>query len=204
MINTNYFNSLSNWDEDPMRVKLAKDIAESMKMRLSLSSKWNALDLGCGTGLVTMELAPYLKEITGIDSSCAMLDKLSEKIKLYDTKNVKTALRDLSECEFTSEKYNLIVSSMMLHHIEHPAKLISSIKPLLKPGGFIAIADLDSEDGRFHDDPTGVFHHGFSKNELTRLFTDLSFSNIAISEATSITKGDKTYPVLLTVAQSLL
>lgn len=192
------------WDEDPKRVKLANDIAESIKSELTLSSKWNALDLGCGTGLVTMALAPFINEITGIDSSCAMIDKLSEKIKAFGVKNVKTALRDITQGELPCENYHLIVSSMMLHHIEYPAKVIASIKPLVKPGGFMAMVDLLTEDGSFHDDPAGVFHNGFSEQEFTKLFADIGFSNISISEATSISKGEKKYPVLLTVAQNLL
>src|SRR6266702_413692 len=58
-----------NWDEEPRRVKLALEIADSIMKTLPLSREWDALDFGCGTGLVSMQLAPALRTVTGIDSS---------------------------------------------------------------------------------------------------------------------------------------
>ena len=65
-----------NWDEEPRRVKVATEVAAAIRSTLHLSNAWDALDMGCGTGLVTLSLAPQLGSITGIDSSSAMLAKL--------------------------------------------------------------------------------------------------------------------------------
>jgi 2-polyprenyl-3-methyl-5-hydroxy-6-metoxy-1,4-benzoquinol methylase len=190
------------WDEEPRRVKLATEIAAAVKNRLALSNQWHALDVGCGTGLVTLALAPHLAAITGIDSSCGMLDKLAEKIKASGISNVKTSLHDPAAGELPGGKYHLIVSAMMLHHIEKPEQLLLNLKTLLHPGAWIAMADLAAEDGSFHEDPSGVFHHGFSGDELTAILDKAGFTNISVSEATSITKGERIYPVLLVVAQA--
>ncbi len=181
---------------------LAGKIAEAICRTLDLSTDWDALDMGCGTGLVTVALAPHLGSITGIDSSCGMLDKLAEKVKASGIANVKTALCDLSVGEMPEGTFHLIVSAMVLHHIEDPGLLLSSLKARLYPGGWIAFADLEAEDGSFHDDPTGIFHHGFSRTELTRLLENSGYVSISISEATTMQKGDRTYPVLLAVAQA--
>ncbi len=192
----------ASWDEEPRRVMLAGKIAEAICRTLDLSTDWDALDMGCGTGLVTVALAPHLGSITGIDSSCGMLDKLAEKVKASGIANVKTALCDLSVGEMPEGTFHLIVSAMVLHHIEDPGLLLSSLKARLYPGGWIAFADLEAEDGSFHDDPTGIFHHGFSRTELTRLLENSGYVSISISEATTMQKGDRTYPVLLAVAQA--
>lgn len=197
------FNAVAGiWDEEPRRVKVATEIAAAIKNTLSLSTGWDALDMGCGTGLVTLALAPYLGSITGIDSSCAMLDKLVEKEKATGITNVKTALCDLSAGEMPEGTFHLIVSAMTLHHIKHPEVLLSSLMSRLHPGGWIALADLAAKDGSFHEDPTGVFHHGFSRTELTRLLESSGFVSISVTEATVMQKGDRTYPVLLAVAQA--
>ena len=190
-----------SWDEEPRRVKLAGDIATAICSKLNLSKEWDAIDVGCGTGLVTLALAPLLGSITGIDSSCAMLVKLAEKVKATGIANVKTALCDLSAGEMPDGDFHLIISAMTLHHIQDPAKLLSALTSHLRPGGWIALADLETEDGNFHDDPTGIFHHGFSKAELTNLLENSGYASVSISEATAIQKGDRTYPVLLAVAQ---
>lgn len=189
------------WDEEPRRVKLAGEIAAAICSRLSLSTDWNALELGCGTGLVTLALAPRLGSITGIDSSPAMLDKLAKKVHTSGISNVKTALCDLSAGEMPDGNFHLIVSAMTLHHIQDPEPLFSSLTSRLYPGGWIAFADLEAEDGSFHEDPTGVFHNGFSRTELTTLLERSGFDLISITEAARIQKGDRTYPVLLVLAQ---
>jgi predicted TPR repeat methyltransferase len=191
-----------NWDEEPRRVKVASEVAASIRNTLHLSNTWDALDIGCGTGLVTLALAPHVGSITGIDSSCAMLDKLSEKVKTFGITNVKTALCDLSVGQLPEGKFHLIVSAMTLHHIKDPETLLSSLRSRLYPGGWVAFADLEAEDGSFHEDSTGVFHYGFSRTELASLLATSGFFEISVTEATVMQKGDRTYPVLLAVAQA--
>ena len=48
------------WDEEPRRVKLAGEIAAAICAKLPLSAEWDALDFGCGTGLVTLQLSQHL------------------------------------------------------------------------------------------------------------------------------------------------
>ena len=191
-----------SWDEEPRRVKVATEVAAAIRKTLNLSTAWDALDMGCGTGLVTLSLAPQLGSITGIDSSSAMLDKLREKVKASGITNVKTALCDLSAGQLPEGKFHLIISAMTLHHIKDPETLLSSLRSRLYQGGWVALADLEAEDGSFHEDPTGVFHHGFSRTELTNLLATSGFVSISVTEATLMQKGDRTFPILLAVAQA--
>ena len=55
---------------------------------------------------------------------------------------------------------------MTLHHIDDTAGFLKRISNLLSPGGIIAFADLDLENGQFHDDPLEKVHHGFDRGEL--------------------------------------
>lgn len=190
-----------NWDEEPRRVKLAGDISDSILKSLPLSQEWDALDFGCGTGLVTLQLAPALRSITGVDSSSGMIDRLDQKILRYGFSNVRTELCHVDKGDLPSGKYHLITSAMVLHHVEKLALLFQSFKELLHSGGWLALADLESEDGRFHEDQNGVFHHGFSADELFNMLTIAGFSSIAITTATKVVKGDRVYPVFLCTAQ---
>jgi 2-polyprenyl-3-methyl-5-hydroxy-6-metoxy-1,4-benzoquinol methylase len=190
------------WDEEPRRVKLAGEIVAAIKASITFSSEWDGLDVGCGTGLVTLQLAPLLRSITGVDSSCGMLDRLSAKLQNSGLSNVRTALRDLTAGDIPAGTFDLITSAMMLHHIKEIQPLLVTLKKLLRPGGWIALADLAAEDGSFHEDPTGVFHHGFDGKELTILMESCGYSSISVTTATTITKGEKKYPVLLITAQS--
>jgi len=191
-----------HWDEEPRRVKLAGEIAAAITENVPLSQEWNALDFGCGTGLVTLQLAPALQSMTGIDSSSGMLERLGAKIQQSGFQNVRTEQCDLGKGDLPSGRYHLITSAMTLHHIKEIMPILQSLKTLLHPGGWIALADLEAEGGKFHSDPTGVFHNGFSREELSVMLTDTGFSSISITTATNVVKGELTFPILLATAQS--
>ncbi|MDD2271078.1 MAG: class I SAM-dependent methyltransferase [Desulfuromonadaceae bacterium] len=198
------FNAVaSKWDEEPRRVKLAGEITEAIIAAIPPSTEWDALDFGCGTGLVTLQLAPNLRSMTGTDSSSGMIDRLGAKILDGGFSNVRAELCNLESGNLPSGRYHLITSAMTLHHIPEIVPLLRSLKTLLHPGGWIALADLESEGGRFHEDPTGVFHQGFSANELSTMLAEAGFSSISVTTATKVVKGDQSFPVLLATAQSL-
>jgi len=198
----NFDSAALNWDEKPRRVKLATEVAAAIQENIPLSKEWDALDFGCGTGLLTLQLAPALRSMTGVDSSPGMLERLNAKIKETGFTNVSTELCDLENGKLPTGRYHLITSSMTLHHIKEIVPLLLSLKTLLHPGGWVALADLEFEGGRFHDDPTGVFHLGFSAEAFREMLEKAGFSSISITTAATVVKIDQTFPVLLATAQA--
>ena len=69
---------------------------------------------------------------------------------------------DLSK-ENLPRTFDGIISSMTMHHINDVNSMFNRLYSLLPTGGFIAIADLETEDGSFHTEDTGVFHFGFTR-----------------------------------------
>jgi trans-aconitate methyltransferase len=96
--------------------------------------------------------------------------------------------------------YDLIVSSMTLHHIADVPALFRRFVKHLHPGGQVALADLDEEDGTFHEDATGVHHHGFSREHIHGWLADAGFRQIRVETATVTAKENKDYPVFLASA----
>ncbi|MEI6208964.1 MAG: class I SAM-dependent methyltransferase [Desulfuromonadales bacterium] len=190
------------WDEEPRRVKLAGEIAAGIAANVPLSAEWDALDFGCGTGLVTLPLSQHLGSMVGLDSSDGMLDRLRNKIQALGCKNVHTTLCNLEKGELPPGRFHLITSAMTLHHIPEIVPVLQSLRSLLHPGGWIALADLEREDGSFHDEQTGVFHNGFSAEEFQGMLEKAGFSSISISTVSRIEKGARSFPVLLATAQS--
>ncbi|NVN91277.1 MAG: class I SAM-dependent methyltransferase [Desulfuromonadales bacterium] len=190
----------AEWDEKPRRVKLAQDIADAISVALPLSRTWNAMDFGCGTGLVTLSLAPHLGSILGIDSSGKMVERLNAKAVEQGCTNARGERLDLERGELPDGRYHLITSSMTMHHIPDIVPLLSALRSLLQPGGRVALADLETEDGSFHEDLTGVFHHGFNREQFTDLLSRAGFSDISISTVTDVIKSERSYPVFLATA----
>ena len=194
------------WDANPGRVKLANDIADTIIREIKPGRNMEALDFGCGTGLVTLRLQPLVKTITGVDSSQGMLNVLESKVQEGNIKNVRTRFVDFEQGGKVDGKYNLIVSSMTLHHVPESAPLIQQLHDLLLPGGLLCVADLDTEDGSFHGDNTGVHHLGFDRSQVRKLFTDTGFREVRDVTAAKVTKeiegkGKRDFPVFLIIGR---
>jgi ubiquinone/menaquinone biosynthesis C-methylase UbiE len=177
-----------HWDEDPGKVKLANGIAEAISNEIDLTSDMNVLDFGCGTGLVTLLIQPMVHMITGIDSSQKMLDVLNTKIEKLGVRNVKLQRLDLEKGDVLTEKYHLIISSMSLHHIREIRPLLGQFYESLMTPGRLCIADLDSDGGQFHENKQGVFHPGFDRTEMHKLFIEAGFNDVQSRTVAEIEK----------------
>jgi 2-polyprenyl-3-methyl-5-hydroxy-6-metoxy-1,4-benzoquinol methylase len=176
------------WDENPARVKLADDVAAAMTRQVPLNGAMEVVDFGCGTGLLTLRLAPRVRSITGVDSSQGMLDVLAAKVAREKLANVRTLRLDLDRGDTLRGSCDLIVSNMTLHHIQKVDSLLRQFYEALSPSGRLCIADLDSEGGEFHSDNQGVFHFGFDRTSLRQVFLDAGFENVQDATAAEVTK----------------
>ncbi|HOF87457.1 MAG TPA: class I SAM-dependent methyltransferase [Armatimonadota bacterium] len=193
----------ATWDAQPARILQAKTIAQAMLSQVPVHPAMTVLDYGCGTGLVTLALHPHVRRIIGVDSSPGMLAKLHEKLQALGITNVETRLLDLATQPPPPDmRADLIVSAMALHHIADIPHLLRALTELLTPGGSVALADLDAEDGSFHTDMTGVHHLGIDRAWLTAQLVALGFQDVAASTAHIVERLDaagtpRRYPVFL-------
>lgn len=180
----------ATWDENPGRVKVAQNIAAAIVSTGMLDKNDVLMDFGCGTGLVSLALEPHVAAITGVDSSAGMLDMFNKKIMHYAINNISTALVDIDTTELPAGPFNCVVSSMTMHHIAVIPLLLKKLCTVLDKNGKIFIADLDSENGSFHDNNDGVFHFGFDRNEFASLVANAGFNTIATQTAAEIHRPD--------------
>jgi ubiquinone/menaquinone biosynthesis C-methylase UbiE len=199
----------AQWDENKGRRALAHAVAEAIIAAAKPHKGMRALEFGCGTGLITMEIAPHAGAVLAIDTSRAMLAVLDEKIRTSGISGIVTACIDILSHQFDDlpeKTFDLIYSSMTLHHISDTAGFLNRLSTLLAPGGMIAIADLDKEDGLFHDDPLEKLHHGFERSELAALIEVAGLQETTFETAYIFDKQNRegkmtAYPVFLVTAQ---
>lgn len=188
-----------NYEQNPQRVANVVAIAAAMRAKVDFQQQMHILDFGAGTGLLLQQIAPLVQKITAVDISPAMTAVL--KAKQTDLGCELDILQlDLLQTELSS-RFDGIISSMTLHHIEDIAALLARFWQLLQPGGFIALADLDLEDGSFHTEDTGVFHQGFDRSWLAQLAAAAGFVDISITDAGVVSKPHGDYPLFLLTAR---
>lgn len=147
----------------------------------------SALEFGAGTGIASFLLKEHLKEIIMMDSSAEMVKIMNGKIISGSVKNLKAVHFDLEKNNWTAKKFDLILTQMVLHHVTDIDGIIRKFYEVLKPDGFIAIADLYPEDGSFHGEGfTG--HKGFDPETLAVQVRRTGFENILHEKCFSIKK----------------
>lgn len=187
-----------SWDMNSKRVQNAKGIAEIIVKNIKLDKSMELMDFGAGTGLLSYFVAPFVKKIVAVDNSPSMLVEFENKCDEFSCAT-EVIEKDLST-ETLDRNFDGIISSMTIHHLEDTAALLSKLYGMLNDGGFVAIADLDSEDGSFHSDNTGVFHYGFDRETLEVLAKKAGFKEIKFDLASTINKPHREFTVFLMTA----
>ncbi len=192
------------WDANPVFRERGLKIAEAIRQAVPLHSRMSALDYGCGTGLLSFPLKDALGAILLADSSPGMLEVVREKIAAQGASHMTPVKLDLLIDSAPSNKFDLIVTAMTLHHVPDTGRILRVFYDLLQPGGYLCIADLDQEDGSFHGPEVDV-HHGFDRAGLGGRLTGAGFDDIAFQTVFSIRKelptGARDYPVFLMTAR---
>ncbi len=196
----------AQWDSNPGRVDLARAVGAAIARAIPLQPGWRVLDCGAGTGLLTLNLQPRVGSMLALDSSAGMLEKLAQKLAAAAITNVQTRHWDLEAKPFPEADFDLVVSSMTLHHLRNVPLVFSRLAHVLKPGGWLAVADLDTEDGSFHGQANDVFHHGFERAQIAEWLSNARLRWVSVRDAHSMSKPDSTgqmrsYGIFLAVGQ---
>lgn len=186
-----------SFDHSPISQQLAK-MGSCVWPLLDLQPWQHWLDFGAGTGLFSVPLAEKVAQVTALDTSAAMLEKLA----LKQVANIHLLNRDVFDG--LPERYDGVISSMALHHVADTLRLLRCLHAALNPGATIALIDLYKEDGSFHGDNKGkgVEHLGFEPRELLELAGQAGFIQLDCREITRIHhKNGREYPLFLLVGK---
>lgn len=168
-----------NWDNDS-RKKRSQIIAEKVIEIVGNRQNSTIMEYGCATGLISFHLHDKFKSLLLIDSEQEMIDIVRKKIKNGNISNIISIKKDLTKEIYNEEKFDVIFTSLTLHHIVDIENVIKTFYSMLNKGGILIIFDLDKEDGRFHMDTEGfIGHNGFEHEYIENILSNVGFINIA-------------------------
>jgi ubiquinone/menaquinone biosynthesis C-methylase UbiE len=101
------------------------------------------LDVGCGTGVLTRQLAalPAVDEVVGVDPAPSLLARAQALSSGLETIGYRTA--DARDLPFQNSTFDVVVLDSVLCHIPCPERALAEARRVLKPDGCIAIFDGD-------------------------------------------------------------
>lgn len=104
--------------------------------------KDRGLELGCGTGLLTVELSKYCQEIIGLDFSEPMLQEARKKSSLGAKMSFQAG--DITKkLPFDNDFFDFVVASLVFNHIENIEPIINEVQRVLKIGGILVFDEAD-------------------------------------------------------------
>ena len=164
-------------------------MAPELRKYIKLLNGKEVLDLGVGKGYNSVLLSNFGFNVTGVDISNESLKYIEEN---FDCANLTLINKDVREFEIEKNKYDLILSSNVLHFMpkEDFLKIIKKIKENLKEDGLIYISVFSKEDpssklNKDFKENTCISY--FSKEEILDIFSD--FTTILISDEYSLDLG---------------
>ncbi|HCM80280.1 MAG TPA: class I SAM-dependent methyltransferase [Corynebacterium stationis] len=188
----------AEWDKDPKKIERARRTAQLIVDTVQPQGNERVFEFGAGTGLVSQFLAPHVGALTLADNSHGMREVIAGKIDAGVLDGAELSDSDLVEGKFPNEKYDLVVASLVLHHVANVPALLTSFASILTLGGVACMIELDDAGGKFHahiDHYDG--HDGFKRDEFEQSLREAGFAEVQFHDVGKIEREDGEYSLFL-------
>lgn len=193
----------ATWDEDEGHVERAREVAGVLREAVALRPDMDVLEIGGGTGLLSRELADDIGRATVTDVAPGMVAAAQGALADPRYPGWEARRYDVEHDPLLQERHDLVLGLLALHHMGDVAAVIGRCAELLRPGGAVALVDLDHDpDGAFHahvDDFDG--HDGFTRGDLRQWLEGAGFRDVRTGDAGTVTKEsegvERDFPMFL-------
>lgn len=178
----NFADRAADWD-NPSKIEMTEKFVKELQLHISIHPEWKGLEIGAGTGLVGLQIAPKLKQIVFEDTSTAMLDVLKQKLGAESPHEILHG----EVFEYVKQDIDFVFSCMAFHHLPDIEKVLAHLHKITTQNAIVVVGDLLSEDGSFHRfEP--IPHKGFDLNKLMHKFIDAEFEILTAHPYNTLTR----------------
>lgn len=174
MGNTDKFEMVAKTYDNPERIHIAKVSSDAIRQYLIDAKSKNAIDFGCGTGLVGMNLLNEFNSMLFLDTSQNMINEIKQKITDFNIPNVDTLCFDFEKESPSDLHADYIFMAQVLLHIQDVELILSRLFDVLNKGGHLLIVDFNKNEKIISD----IVHNGFNAEELADIMTKIGYRDI--------------------------
>jgi 2-polyprenyl-3-methyl-5-hydroxy-6-metoxy-1,4-benzoquinol methylase len=101
------------------------------------------LDVGCGPGTLTVDLASRVGEVVGVDVSADVVAEAESHAAAQQAANVTFRAGDFRELDLAPGSFDVAHAHQVLQHLRDPVGALAAMGELVRPGGVVAVRDSD-------------------------------------------------------------
>lgn len=139
------------------------------------------VDIGCGEGYLTIEVARWARRVVAVDRSPTVLARAKALAARRRAANITFKRGELERLPLDSGSADVALFSQALHHAADPAHAVAEAVRVLRPGGKLLVLDLRAHDEAWVRDKLGDRHLGFSDEQLQALLQDAGLADVRVS-----------------------
>ena len=141
------------------------------------------LECACGTGAISIFIAPVCKELIVSDYSVGMLKQAKKKLKNYD--NIDYRRVDITNIEAEDNSFDVVVAGNVIHLLPDPQRAMNELTRVCKDGGRLVIPTyINGDEGtnklavKFLEKLGASFKCQFDAESYEKFFEDMGYENV--------------------------
>jgi ubiquinone/menaquinone biosynthesis C-methylase UbiE len=137
-----------------------------------LRDDMSLLDVGCGPGTVTADLARILAggDVVGVDASRLVLDAARSHAQALGFANVRFEQANAYELPFDDDTFDVVYAHQLLQHLSDPVAALREMRRVAKPGGLVAVRDADYAAMAWYPESAGLTEWNTLYHEVTHAY----------------------------------
>lgn len=156
-----------------------------------LPPEWSVADVGSGTGYLLPALAACFHRVIAVDPAPVMLDLARSRPDLAEAGNVEFRAGALEDLPLADGEVDLVIASLVLHHVGDPPAGIAEIHRCIRPGGRVLLIEQQPHDSDEFRERMGDTWAGFEPARLAGWLRDAGFTGITWRKLTTARPGHR-------------
>ncbi|MGQ0732470.1 MAG: ArsR/SmtB family transcription factor [Acidobacteriota bacterium] len=140
----------------------------------------DVVDIGCGEGYLTIEVARWARRVTAIDRSAVVLARAKALAARRKAPNITFRRGELDRLPLAAGSVDLALLCQALHHAPDPAHALQEAVRVVRPGGKVLVLDLRAHGESWVRDKLGDHHLGFADDDLAALLTNAGLGDVSV------------------------
>ena len=106
------------------------------------SQESRVLDVATGPGFVAEAFLSICRMVIGVDITRAPLEIAKKRLSVHSLSHLNFQLADVGHLPFAEAEFDIVVSRLAIHHVEHPGQVLEEMARVCRTNGTVAVEDI--------------------------------------------------------------